>query len=72
VSGTAGQPNGSELPLHSKEALDYREVASLGICAERTLRRLVSLGKVARAVLRAGKRVKFLKSILIEELQARS
>ncbi|MEO6594754.1 MAG: hypothetical protein ABIP94_08380 [Planctomycetota bacterium] len=58
-----------EVPLHQKAALDYIEVQALGLCAERTLRRLVTAGKVVRAVLRNGSRVKFLREVLIEELR---
>lgn len=58
------------LPLHQKEVLTYQEVQALGICAERTLRRLVTAGRVERAVVRNGARVKFEKAVLMEELRA--
>lgn len=57
------------VPLHEKEVLTYQEAHALGICAERTLRRLVAAGKVARAVIRNGARVKFIKAALLEELR---
>lgn len=57
------------VPLHEKEVLAYSEVYELGICAERTLRRLIAAGKVVRAVIRNGARVKFEKAVLLEELR---
>ena len=57
------------LSLTDKPVLTYREVQALGICAERTLRRLVTRGKVTRAVIRNGARVKFEKATLIAELR---
>lgn len=59
------------IPLHEKEALSYEEVQALGYCSKRLLRKLVLLGQVKRAVLRAGRTVRFLRSVLIEELQQR-
>jgi hypothetical protein len=56
--------------LGARLVLTYREVQALGICAERTLRRLVAMQKVRRSVLRTGKRVKFLKDALLMELQS--
>lgn len=56
----------------SGEVLSYKEVQALGICAERTLYRLVTAGKVTRAVIRNGARVKFQKAVLLDELRERS
>ena len=55
-----------------KAALTYREVEELGFCSERTLRTMVANGAVCRSVLRPpGTRiVRFLRDVLIEELQA--
>ena len=62
-------PHTPALTLTDKVVLTYREVQSLGICAERTLRRLVTSGKVTRAVIRTGARVKFEKAVLLAELR---
>jgi len=67
ASSTGRQP--PAVALHEKEVLDYREAQALGICAERTLRRLMAAGKVVRAVIRNGSRVKFEKAILMQELR---
>lgn len=56
--------------LESKLALTYQEVQALGICSERTLRRLVAVGKVKRSVLRIGRSIRFLRDELIDELRA--
>ncbi|MEZ6036757.1 MAG: hypothetical protein R3F29_04710 [Planctomycetota bacterium] len=58
-----------DIPLHVRPVLDYAEIAALGIVPERTLRRLVSTGRVKRAVLRAGRRVRFVVKDLIDELR---
>jgi hypothetical protein len=58
-----------QVPLYEKIALDYAEVAALGLCSERKLREHVVTGRVKRAVLRDGRRVRFLRTVLIEELQ---
>lgn len=58
-----------DVPLREKAALTYEEVEALGYCRERTLRKLVSTGKVKRAVLRAGRAVRFLRDVLVEELR---
>jgi hypothetical protein len=50
-------------------ALTYEEVEALGLCSARLLRKLVMIGDVQRSVLRAGRRVRFLRLVLIEELQ---
>ena len=58
-----------QVPLAEKIALDYTEVAALGLCSERKLREHLATGRVKRAVLRDGRRVRFLRTVLIEELQ---
>jgi hypothetical protein len=61
-----------EIPLHEKDALTYEEVEALGYCSRRQLERLVMLGRVKRSVLRPGRQmVRFLRSVLIEELKER-
>ncbi|MCA8948425.1 MAG: hypothetical protein KDE27_02925 [Planctomycetes bacterium] len=57
------------MPLHVRPVITYAEVAALGICPERTLRRLVATGRVQRAVLRAGRRVRFVVQDLLDELR---
>jgi hypothetical protein len=57
------------VPLHVRPVLSYAEVAALGIATERTLRRLVAVGRVKRAVLRTGRRVRFVRDVLIDELR---
>jgi hypothetical protein len=59
----------ADIPLHVRPVLDYAEIAALGIVPERTLRRLVATGRVKRAVLRAGRRVRFVVKDLIDELR---
>ena len=59
----------ADIPLHVRPVLDYAEIAALGIIPERTLRRLVATGRVKRAVLRAGRRVRFVVKDLIDELR---
>lgn len=58
-----------DLPLHEKMALTYDEVEALGLCNARTLRKLVMLGDVKNAVLRAGRTVRFLRDELVAELR---
>lgn len=59
----------ADLPLHLKTVLTYPEVAALGIAPERTLRRLVAIGRVQRSVLRLGRSVRFVARDLIDELR---
>ena len=56
-------------PLHVRPVMTYAELAALGIVAERTLRRLVAIGSVKRAVIRTGRRVRFVVQDLLEELR---
>jgi hypothetical protein len=49
--------------------LSYAEVAALGIVPERTLRRLVAIGRVRRCVIRTGRRVRFVVQDLLDELR---
>lgn len=60
---------GPEVPLHHKTVLTYPEVAALGIAPERTLRRLVAIGRVQRSVLRLGRSVRFVVKDLLDELR---
>ncbi len=57
------------LPLTEKQFLTYKEVQALGICPERTLRRLVGARVVVRAVHWTGSRIKFERAVLLEELR---
>ena len=57
------------IPLHQKVVLTYAEVEALGIAPERTLRRLVAVGRVKRSVLRTGRRVRFVVQDLLDELR---
>ena len=57
------------VPLHLRPVLSYAEVAALGIAPERTLRRLVAIGRVKRSVIRCGRRVRFVVRDLIDELR---
>lgn len=57
------------VPLHVRPVLTYAELAALGIVPERTLRRLVAVGRVRRSVLRAGRRVRFVVQDLLDELR---
>ena len=57
------------IPLHVRPVLSYAEVAALGIAPERTLRRLVAIGRVKRAVLRLGRSVRFVVQDLLDELR---
>jgi len=56
------------VPLHLKAVLTYAEAAALGIAAERTLRRLVAVGRVQKSVIRTGRSVRFVRDRLIDEL----
>lgn len=49
--------------------MNYAEVAALGIVPERTLRRLVAIGRVKRAVIRLGRSVRFVVRDLLDELR---
>ena len=69
----AGQPQNaldvrSAVPLHLKPVLSYAEVAAVGIAPERTQRRLVASGRVKRSVIRLGRRLRFVRDVLIAEL----
>ena len=57
------------VPLHVRPVLSYAEVAALGIVPERTLRRLVAIGRVRRCVIRTGRRVRFVVRDLLDELR---
>ncbi len=60
-----------EVPLHVRPVLNgYREVAALGICPERTLRRLVAIGRVQKCIIRLGRHLRFVRDVLIAELTA--
>ena len=78
VSGAArtGDPDSQNdlaaspaVPLHVRPVLSYAEVAALGIVPERTLRRLVAIGRVRRCVIRTGRRVRFVVRDLLDELR---
>lgn len=57
------------VPLHVRPVLNgYAEVAALGICSERALRRHIATGRVRRCVIRNGRNLRFVKDILIAEL----
>jgi len=58
------------VPLHVRPVLNgYREVAELGICSERALRRHIATGRVRKAVIRNGRNLRFVKDTLIDELR---
>lgn len=57
------------VPLHQRPVVSYAEAAALGISPERTLRRLVAIGRVKRAVIRSGRRVRFIVRDLLDELR---
>lgn len=58
-----------DVPLHVRPVLNgYAEVAALGICSERALRRHIATGRVKRSVIRNGRNMRFVKDILIAEL----
>ena len=68
----AGNPHrrSLEVPLHLKPVLNgYAEVAAVGICAERTLRRFIATGRVKQSLIRNGKNLRFVKDLLIDELR---
>lgn len=62
------------VPIAERDALTYAEVEALGYCSSRQLRSLVVQGVIRRAVLRIGSGpragCRFLRTVLIEELQA--
>jgi hypothetical protein len=58
------------VPLHLRPVLNgYAEAEALGICPERTLRRHIATGRVKRAVIRNGRRLRFVTQVLIDELR---
>lgn len=58
------------VPLHLKPVLNgYSEVAAVGICSERALRRHIATGRVKRAVIRNGRNLRFVVQDLIDELR---
>ena len=57
------------VPLHLRPVLTYAELDELGVVPERTLRRLVAVGRVKRAVLRIGRSVRFVVQDLLDELR---
>ena len=59
----------ADVPLHVRPVLSYAEVAALGIVPERTLRRLVAIGRVKHCVIRTGRRVRFVVRDLLDELR---
>lgn len=58
-----------EVPLHVRPVLTYAQLDALGVVPERTLRRLVAIGRVKRAVLRVGRSVRFVVADLLDELR---
>ena len=57
------------VPLHLKPVLNgYAEVAAVGICSERALRRHLATGRVRRSVIRNGRNLRFVRDLLIAEL----
>ena len=58
-----------EVPLHVRPVLTYAQLDALGVVPERTLRRLVAIGRVKRAVLRIGRNVRFVVRDLLDELR---
>lgn len=57
------------VPLHLRPVLNgYAEVAAVGICSERALRRHLATGRVRRSVIRNGRNLRFVKDLLITEL----
>jgi hypothetical protein len=58
------------MPLHLKVVLNgYAEVEAVGIAAERTMRRYIATGRVKESIIRTGRRLRFVKDLLIEELR---
>jgi hypothetical protein len=68
-NGQESLDESAAVPLHVRPVLTYAELAALGIVPERTLRRLVAVGCVKRAVLRTGRRVRFVVQDLLDELR---
>jgi len=64
-----GLDAGGEVPLHVRPVLTYAQLDELGVVPERTLRRLVAIGRVQRAVLRLGRSVRFVVADLLDELR---
>jgi hypothetical protein len=59
------------VPLHQRTVLNgYAEVAALGICSERSLRRHIATGRVKRSVIRNGRNLRFVVQDLLDELRA--
>jgi len=58
------------VPLHLRLVLNgYAEVAAVGICSERSLRRHIATGRVKRSVIRNGRNLRFVVQTLIDELR---
>jgi hypothetical protein len=57
------------VPLHQRLVVSYPEAAALGIAPERSLRRLVAIGRVKRSVIRAGRSVRFVVADLLDEMR---
>lgn len=58
------------VPLHLRPVLNgYAEVAALGICSERALRRHLATGRVKRSVIRNGRNLRFVVQDLLDELR---
>lgn len=64
-----GLDAGGEVPLHVRPVLTYAQLDELGVVPERTLRRLVAVGRVQRSVLRLGRSVRFVVQDLLDELR---
>jgi hypothetical protein len=47
----------------------YAEVAAVGICSERALRRHIATGRVKKAVIRNGRNLRFVVRDLLDELR---
>ena len=60
----------SAVPLHLKPVLNgYSEVAAVGICSERSLRRHIATGRVKKSIIRNGRNLRFVVATLIDELR---
>jgi hypothetical protein len=60
----------AEIPLHVRPVLNgYAEVAAVGICSERALRRHIATGRVKKAVIRNGRNLRFVVRDLLDELR---
>ena len=60
----------SAVPLHLRPVLNgYSEVAAVGICSERSLRRHIATGRVKRSIIRNGRNLRFVVATLIDELR---